>query len=66
MELSWLTVECPFCSSVNHVFLSADFPAWECWSCFNIQWINEDRDGYDNEDLMFVELLYGQSEKDYG
>lgn len=38
----WLTLECVYCSSVNHIFLSGEYPAWECYCCLNSHWINDE------------------------
>lgn len=60
----WLTEECLFCSSVNHIFLSGDYPAWECWCCLNQHWLY-DHQNYTDYDLCndLVPVLHGQFQR---
>uniref|UniRef100_A0A6M3K200 Uncharacterized protein n=1 Tax=viral metagenome TaxID=1070528 RepID=A0A6M3K200_9ZZZZ len=34
---------CPMCGSNNYIFLFRDAPAYECFTCLNSFWIDDDR-----------------------
>jgi len=40
-ENEWLIEHCLVCGSVNHIFLTPEAHAWECWACFNRWWIDD-------------------------
>ena len=38
----WLTGQCPWCNSVNHIFIDKqDAFAWECYNCFTKNWLDD-------------------------
>jgi hypothetical protein len=36
----WLTETCLGCGSVNHIFISQNAHAWECWNCMECWFID--------------------------
>ena len=61
---SWLTENCKYCDSINHIFLSREVPIWECWNCLQIQWLSYDYNHKifePNKDI--IQVLHGQMER---